>query len=108
MAKHLRHLPADAPFLILSADENLFIQVMPHGSAYRVEWRQEDDHRFTIVPLERAEELFAAFLKWDEPALTAASWKRLRWYNGPVNLATLGGAAMFAAASYLLVRWLWR
>jgi hypothetical protein len=38
---HLRNLPGNAPFLILNADDEHFIQATPAGDLFRVEWRQE-------------------------------------------------------------------
>ena len=53
IAHHLRNLPADAPFLILNADDEQFIQTTPAGDVFRVEWRQEATQRFMLVPLDR-------------------------------------------------------
>jgi hypothetical protein len=55
IAHHLRNLPAEAPFLILNADDRQFIQAMPAGDGFRVEWRQEAEQRFMLAALDRAE-----------------------------------------------------
>jgi hypothetical protein len=80
---HLGNLSVDAPFLILDADEKCFIQATPRGEGFRVEWRQEAQHRFTQVPVDRAVEAFLAFRRWDEPALKAFPWRRLSVWNDP-------------------------
>jgi hypothetical protein len=73
VAHHLRNLPPDAPFLILNADDEQFIQATPAGAAWRVEWRQGTMQRFVLVSLDRTEEALRAFLRWDEPASPAFS-----------------------------------
>ena len=70
-------------FVILNADDEQFVQATPEGGAWRIEWRQEREQRFMIASLQRAEEAFAAFLRWDEAAMTSLPWKRLRLWNDP-------------------------
>jgi len=91
------NLPADAPFVILDADTEHFIQAMPAGTAWRVEWRQEAEQRFMIVNLDDAEEAFAAFYRWDEAALTSFPWKRLTLWNDPHR------QRMFSAITLVIV-----
>lgn len=101
----LRNLPMDAPFLILDADDEQFVQAAPEGGGWRIEWRQEGEQRFMIASLQRVEEVFAAFLRWDEPALTLLPWKRLTLWNDPcrrplffaVGLLVIALAALWSA-----------
>src|SRR5262249_16283700 len=81
--QHLRNLPADAPFLILNADVEHFLQATPvdGGERFRVEWRREREHRFMIVASEVAERAFAAFTRRDEPALRSFPWKRMGYWQ---------------------------
>ncbi len=78
---HLQHLPKDAPFLILSADEELYIQVALFGNGYRVELRQGGVHRYVLVSLAGAEELVQAFLGWDQSQIESVVWTRLKWWD---------------------------
>ena len=48
-----------------------------------MEWRQEAQQRFALVPLDRAVQAFLAFHRWDEPALKAFPWRRLSLWNDP-------------------------
>jgi hypothetical protein len=106
IAFRLRNLPADAPFLILDADQEHFIQAMPVRGVFRVEWRQEGQQRFMLVPLERAEEALQAFRRWDEPALMAFPWKRLTVFNDPYRRVIFCFAALaLLAVAWAIVRW---
>jgi hypothetical protein len=80
---HLRNLPAEAAFVVLNADEEHFIQATPAGGSFRVEWRQEAQQRFALVPVDRAAQAFLAFHRWDEPALKSFPWRRLSLWNDP-------------------------
>ena len=95
---HLRNLPAGAPFLILNADDEHFIQATPAGERFRVEWRQEAHQRFAIVPVDRAVEAFFAFQRWDEPALKAFPWRRLTLLNDPYRRAVFAAVILLAIA----------
>jgi hypothetical protein len=95
-------LPADAPFLILNADEEHFIQATPADDGFRVEWRQEAEQRFMIVPTDRALEAFLAFRRWDEPALRAFPWRRLRVWNDPYRYVIVGAAVLMIIALFRL------
>ncbi len=103
---HLRNLPADAPFLILDADDEQFIQATQAGDLVRVEWRQEERQRFMFVSIDRAAEAFLAFRRWDEPALAAFPWRRLGLLNDPYRRAVLAGvlavSVLLAAAALRL------
>jgi hypothetical protein len=95
---YLRNLPADAPFIILNADEEHFIQAIPAGALFRVEWRQEAQHRFMLVPLDRAEESFMAFRRWDEAGLKAFAWQRLGLFNDPYRRVVIVACVFLAVA----------
>jgi hypothetical protein len=95
---HLRSLSAEAPFVVLHSDDAQFIQATPEGDGLRVEWRQEAEQRFMLVPVERAEQSFLAFRRWDEAALGAFPWRRLRAYNDPYRLVAFALAALTAIA----------
>jgi hypothetical protein len=100
--QHLRNLPMEAPFMILSIDERRFFQTRPYGGGYRVEWRDEADFRQALVTFERAEQLLAAYSRGDEPAVRGgAAWRELRWYNDPYY--GLVAAAALCAAILVLV-----
>ncbi len=104
----LRNLPPDAPFVILNADDEQFIQAMPAGKAYRVEWRQESEQRFMIVSIDRAEEAFAAFGRWDERALQSLPWRRLTLFNDPYRrLVLIVAVAALLLLTLSLLRILW-
>jgi hypothetical protein len=96
--QHLRNLPDDAPFLILHADEEHFIQATPAGQNFRVEWRQEAQQRFALVPVDRAAEAFLAFRRWDEPALKAFPWRRLSLWNDPYRRVLLAAVVLVVVA----------
>ena len=95
---HLRNLPADAPFLILNADEEQYVQATPGGEGFRVEWRQEGQHRFTFVSVDRAAEVFLAFRRWDEPALKALPWRRLTLWNDPYRRVVVVAVVVLVVA----------
>ena len=59
------------------------MQATPRGDAFRVEWRQEAQQRFMLVPVDQAEQSFLAFRRWDEPALQSLPWQRLTLLNDP-------------------------
>ena len=102
---HLRNLPADAPFLILEVDVESFVQAIPaEGDRFRVEWRQEREHRFMIVAPEVAERAFAAFVRWDETALRSFPWKRMGFWQNPYRwaVALLG---IFIVVELLRIGW---
>jgi hypothetical protein len=103
IAWHLNHLPSDAPFLILNADAEHFLQATPVGDAVRVEWRQESHQRYMLVTRDQAEQLFDAFRRWDEPSLSAFPWKRLGMLNDPYRRLPF---VLFVLAAIALVR-LW-
>jgi hypothetical protein len=100
---HLRHLPAEAPFVILNADEEQFIQAIPAGDVFRVEWRQEAQHRFMLCPIDRAEQAFQAFRHWDETALNEFPWRRLTVFNDPYCRCMVIG--LIALAILVLSLW---
>jgi hypothetical protein len=109
--QHLRNLSLEAPFMILSADEERFIQAKPHSGDYRVEWHDEGELRHALVTFERAEELLLAFLRRDDAALRGGEWHVLRWFNDPyyglVATAVLVAAILliiFAAEVWHMVR----
>jgi hypothetical protein len=91
IAHHLRNLPAaDAPFVVLCADDDQYIQatVPPPaakpgaaGDSRWVEWRQETRRRYAVVPLAQAEEAFLAYRRFDEDAVLRLPWRRLTVFN---------------------------
>ena len=102
---HLRNLPAEAPFLILNGDAEMFLQATPaQGDRFRVEWRQEREHRFMIVAPEVAERAFAAFVRWDEPALRSFPWKRMGFWQSPYRWA-LALFVIFIVVELLRIAW---
>src|SRR5262249_3798938 len=107
---HLCNLPLEAPFLILSDDDDdndgevyeRFIQTRPYSGGYRVEWRDGSECRHALVTLQRAEDLLCAYLRRDEPAVrNGAEWHVLRWYNDPYY--GLVAAAMICAAILITI-----
>lgn len=83
IADRLRILPIPAPFAILSADDELYIQTTPADGGYRVELRQGSTTRFAVLTLGQVESLFKAFRRWDEPVIEAVQWKHLTVWNDP-------------------------
>lgn len=84
IAEQVRKMPDDVDVLILDADAEHYLQAASHpAGGIRVEWRQEATHRFMIVPVERAEEAFLAFGRWDEATLRSFPWRRLTAFNDP-------------------------
>ena len=100
---YLRNLPGNAPFLILNADDEHFIQATPAGDLFRVEWRQEAQQWFMVVPLDGAVQSFLAFRSWDEQALKAFAWKRLGLLNDPYRRMVL--ALLIFVAVALVCLW---
>jgi hypothetical protein len=98
IAHHLRNLPAAAPYLILIADDEHFVQATPAGDEFRVEWRQEAQQRFMLVSVDRAEESFLAFQRWDEPTLKAFPWRRLSVFNDPYRRVIIAVAILLVIA----------
>jgi hypothetical protein len=103
LGHHLRHLAAEAPFLVLDADVGHYIQATPAASGLRVEWRHEADHRFMVVDVERAEAAFAAFRRSDEPTLRSFPWRRLHAFNDPHRLMLLCAVAALAIATAIVL-----
>jgi len=77
LSHYLRFMPPTAPFLVLSASDDTFMQATPRGDAYRVEYRTGKRHRFMHVPLDRAVELLNAFRTGDRELDALADWRRL-------------------------------
>ena len=98
VAHHLSRLPADAPFLVLNADAEHFVQAasLPSDTTgrLRVEWRQESRQSYMLAPAAGAERALLAFLRWDEPALRAMPWRRLSLWNDPHRQVVLAVAIL--------------
>jgi hypothetical protein len=107
---HLRNLPLEAPFLILSDedDHDRFIQTRPYSGGYRVEWRDRAERRHALVTLDRAEDLLCAYLRRDEPALRGgAEWRALRWYNDPYVGLIAAAVVVAAILTVILAAEVW-
>ena len=83
VASHIRNLTPELPYLRLDANAEQYLQVTLRKEKYWIEWRQESTHRYVVTSADEAQALFAAFLRWDEPALAAASWRPLTLFNDP-------------------------
>jgi hypothetical protein len=113
---HLRDLPLEAPFLILSeqvdgasdVDVDRFIQTRPYSGGYRVEWRDGTHYRHALVSLAGAEDLLCAYLRRDDAALRGgAEWHALRWYNDPYYGLIAAGLICAAILTVLLAAEVW-
>jgi hypothetical protein len=108
VAHSLRFLPPAAPFLILSASDHVFIQAMPQGGAYRVEYRAGDHKGFVNVSLEKASELFLGFRGVPESVEAATKWRRISVFNDPTFPNALWPLAVVMIAVIAVVAWeLW-
>jgi len=110
---HLHSLPTEAPFLILSDDDdgagdNRYIQTRPYQGGYRVEWRDGGERRAALVTQERAEDLLCAYLRRDAPALDAgARWHVTMWYNDPYYGLIAAGVVCAAILAFIFAAELW-
>ena len=112
VSHHLSHLPADAPFLILNADAEHFVQAtsLPAdaGGRLRVEWRQESRQSYMLAPAADAKRALLAFLRWDEAELRTMPSKGLSLRNDPYRQLVLA-VALVAVIAILRGVWaVWR
>lgn len=90
----LRVMPPQSPFVILSIDDDHFIQATFARDAYRVEYREMGRQWFTLVGYDAAVDLFERYRRGDGSFRTVARWRRLR---------TLGAGAPLLLAVLLLI-----
>ena len=100
IADGLRNLPIAAPFAILNADEELYIETTPDGGGYRVELRQGSATRFAFLTFGKVESVFKAFRRWDESAIEAVQWDRLSAWNDPYKRLLFVAVAMIVIAAF--------
>ena len=77
----LRVMPPQSPFVILSIDDDRFMQATVVGDAYRVEYRELGRQWFTLVDFDAAVDLFERYRRGDASFRTVARWRRLRRFN---------------------------
>lgn len=82
----LRYMQPDAPFVILNADDDHFMQATPAGDVYRVEVRKGKRQFFAHLPFDKAALLFESFRTDNIAYEQAASWHRLGMLNDPYNV----------------------
>jgi hypothetical protein len=83
---YLHFMPPQAPFIILSDEADSFIQAAPQGEQYRIEYKDDEHQYATFVTVEKAAELFEAFLVGDASYRLAIRWRRLNAWNDPLNV----------------------
>ncbi len=83
---YLRFMPPHAPFIILTAGENFFMQAIVAEDGYRVEYREGKCQFYANVSLEQASALLEAFRQGDDQFRKMAAWHRLGVLNDPYSL----------------------
>jgi hypothetical protein len=80
---YLRFMPPHAPFIILTAGENFFMQAAAAENGYRVEYREGKRQFSAKVSLEQASALLDAFRQGDDQFRKLTAWHRLGVLNDP-------------------------
>lgn len=106
IADRLRNLPVAAPFAILNADDELYMQTTPEGGGYRVELRQGSATRFAVLTLGQVEALFRAFRRWDAATIEAVQWNRLSAWNDRYRRLIFVAIGAIVVAAALVWSWL--